>query len=82
VEKRICLTRDVQVVGTAWRAAMRIVVGVGDLVQRTEDDRTGRVVSGWMIGMSGDAVCCLHCSSGDVEHGFLGCASKLRLIVC
>jgi hypothetical protein len=47
----------VQVVGVAWREAMRIVIGVGDLVQRTGDDRTGRVLSGQTIGWSGDVGC-------------------------
>jgi hypothetical protein len=28
------------VAGAVWRAAMRIMAGVGDLVQRTGDDRT------------------------------------------
>jgi hypothetical protein len=37
VENRVCLSRGVQVTGAAWRAAMRIMVGVGDLVQRTGD---------------------------------------------
>jgi hypothetical protein len=35
------LSRGVQVVGVAWRAVTRTVVGVGDLVQRTEDGRIG-----------------------------------------
>jgi hypothetical protein len=39
VENHVCLSRGVQVIGVAWRAAMRIVVGVGDLVQRTGDDQ-------------------------------------------
>jgi hypothetical protein len=34
----------VQVAGAAWCAATRIVAVVGDLVQRTGDDRTGRVL--------------------------------------
>jgi hypothetical protein len=51
------LTRDVQVVGVAWREAMRIVIGVGDLVQRTGDDRTGRVLGGQTTGWSGDVGC-------------------------
>jgi hypothetical protein len=37
VENHICLSRGVQVIGMTWRAAMRIVEEVGDLVQRTED---------------------------------------------
>jgi hypothetical protein len=31
------------VIGAAWRAAMRIVAGVGHLVLRTGDGHTGRV---------------------------------------
>jgi hypothetical protein len=37
VENHVCLSRGMQVVGAAWQAATRIVIGVGDLVQRTED---------------------------------------------
>jgi hypothetical protein len=37
-----------------------IVAGVGDLVQRTGDGRTGRILCGRMIGRSGDVVCSLH----------------------
>ena len=32
LENRVCLSRGVLVAGAAWRAAMRIVAGVGDLV--------------------------------------------------
>jgi hypothetical protein len=60
------------VAGTAWHTAMRIVAGVGDLVQRTGDGRTGRVLSGQMIERSGGAVCGRHCARGDEDHGFLG----------
>jgi hypothetical protein len=51
------LSRGVQVVGAAWRAATRTVAGVGDLVQRTGDDRTGRVLGGWVVERSDGAVC-------------------------
>jgi hypothetical protein len=60
VENRVYFSRGVQVIGVAWRAATRIVAGVGDLVQRTRDDHTGRVLGGWMIERSDDAVCGLH----------------------
>jgi hypothetical protein len=50
---------------------MRIVVGVGDLVQRTGDGRTGRVLGGRTIGRLGDAVCGMHHARGK-ERGFLG----------
>jgi hypothetical protein len=34
---RVCLSHDVHVIGAAWQAAMRIVAGVGDLMQRIGD---------------------------------------------
>jgi hypothetical protein len=36
----------VQVTGAAWRAVMRTMAGVGDLMQRTGDGRTGRILDG------------------------------------
>jgi hypothetical protein len=65
LENRVCLSRGVQVVGAAWRAATRTVAGVGDLVQRTGDGRTGRVLGGWAVERSGGAVCGLHLARGD-----------------
>jgi hypothetical protein len=59
------LSRGVQVAGAAWHAAMRTVAGVGDLVQRTGDDRTGREFSGWAVERSSGAVCGLHLARGD-----------------
>jgi hypothetical protein len=50
----------------------RIVAGVGDLVQRTRDGRTGRVLGGRVIERSGGVVCGLHHARGDEERGFLG----------
>jgi hypothetical protein len=50
---------------------MRIVAGVGDLVQRTGDDRTDRVLDSRTIGRSGDVVCCLHHTRGDEKREFL-----------
>jgi hypothetical protein len=64
-ENRVCLSHGVQVVGAAWRAAMRIVVGVGGLLQRTGDGRTGRVLGGRAVERSGDAMCGLHLARGD-----------------
>jgi hypothetical protein len=72
VENHVYLSRGVQVAGAAWRAATRIVVGVGDPVQRTGDGRTGRVLDGQAIERSGGAVCGLHRARGDDEHVFLG----------
>jgi hypothetical protein len=50
----------------------KIVPGVGDLIQRTGDGRTGRVLGGRTIKGSGGAVCSLHRACGDEERGFLG----------
>jgi hypothetical protein len=58
--------------GAAWRAPTRIVAGIGDLVQRIGDGRTGRVLHGRTIERSGSAVCGLHRAHGDEERGFLG----------
>jgi hypothetical protein len=51
---------------------MKIMAGVENLVQRTGDGRTSRVLSGRVIEMSGGAVCDLHRARGDEERGFLG----------
>jgi hypothetical protein len=51
---------------------MRIVAGVGDLIQRNGDGRIGRVLSGRTIEESGDAVCDLYCAHEDKKRGFLG----------
>jgi hypothetical protein len=66
------LSHGVQVAGAAWRAAMRTVAGVGDLMQRAGDGRTGRVLGGRAVKRSGGAMCGLHRACGDEEHGFLG----------
>jgi hypothetical protein len=62
----------VQVAGAAWRAVTRIMVGVGDLVQRTRDGCTGRVLGGRAIERSDDVVCGLHRARGDEEREFFG----------
>jgi hypothetical protein len=62
----------VQVAGIAWRAATRIVAGVGDLMQRTENYRTCQVLDRRMIESPGGAVCGLHRAHRDEERGFLG----------
>jgi hypothetical protein len=66
------LSRGVQVVGAAWRAVTRIMAGVGDLVQRTGDGLTGRVLGDRMIERLGGVVCGLHRACGDEDRGFLG----------
>jgi hypothetical protein len=60
------------VAGAAWGAATRIMAGVGDLVQRIEDGRTGQVLDGRTIERLGGAVCGMHRARGDEECGFLG----------
>jgi hypothetical protein len=71
VENHVCLSRGVQVASAAWWAVMRIVAGVGDLVQRIGDGHTGRVLGDRAIERSGGAVCGLHRARGDEERGFL-----------
>jgi hypothetical protein len=72
METCVCLSCGVHVAGAAWRAETGIVAGVGDLVQRTEDGRTGRVLGGRTIERSGGAVCDLHRARGDEERGVVG----------
>jgi hypothetical protein len=60
LKNRICLSRGVQVAGAAWWVAMSIVAAVGDLLQRTGDGRTCRILGGQTIERSGDTVCGLH----------------------
>jgi hypothetical protein len=64
-ENRVCLSRGVQVAGAACRAATRTVAGVGDLVQRTGDSHTCRVLSDRAVERSGGAVCGIHLARGD-----------------
>jgi hypothetical protein len=64
-ENHVCLSRGVQLAGATCHAAMRTVVGVGDLVQRTGDGRTGRVLGGRVVERSGGTVCGLHLARGD-----------------
>jgi hypothetical protein len=55
----------VQVVGATWRAATRTMAGVGDLVQRTGDGHTDRVLGDRTVERSDDAVCGLHLARED-----------------
>jgi hypothetical protein len=57
------------VAGAAWWTAMRIVVEVEDLVQRTGDGRTGRVVERSRGQVTLCAVCTVHVEMRSV--GFL-----------
>jgi hypothetical protein len=72
LENHVCLSRGVQVTDAAWRASMRIVAVVGDLVQRTENGHTGQVLGGRTIRRSDDTVCGLHCAHREEERRFLG----------
>jgi hypothetical protein len=72
LKNRVCLSHGVQVAGVAWCTAMRIVVAVRYLVQRTKDDRTCQVLGGRAIERSGGAVCGLRHAHGDEERKFLG----------
>jgi hypothetical protein len=76
------LSHSVQVAGVTWRAATRIMAGVGDLMQKIGDGHTGRLLGGQAIERSDDAVCGLHCAREDEEHGFLGSTSKPKSTVC
>jgi hypothetical protein len=67
LENHVCLSHGVQVAGAAWRAAMRTMAGVGDLVQRIGDGRTCRAIE-----RLGGTVCGLQRARGDEEHEFLG----------
>jgi hypothetical protein len=62
LENHGCLSRGVQVAGATWRAATRIMAGVGDLVQRTGDGCTGLVLGGRAIERSGDIVWSAPCT--------------------
>jgi hypothetical protein len=75
------LPRSVHVAGVAWRTAMRIVAGVEDLMQRTGDGCTCRVLDGRAIERSGSDVCGLHRARGVEERGFLDRALKSRSTV-
>jgi hypothetical protein len=65
LENRVCLSRGVQVTGAAWHAGKRTVAGVEDLVHRTGDGRTSRVLGSRAVERSGGAVCGLHLARGD-----------------
>jgi hypothetical protein len=82
LENRVCLSCGVQVTCAVWRVVMRIVAGVGDLVQKIGDGRTGHVLGGRAIERLSGAVCGLHRACGDEECGFLSWASKPRSTIC
>jgi hypothetical protein len=51
---------------------MRIVTGVGDMMQMIRDDHTGRILGGRKIERSGVTVCGLHRARKDEECMFFG----------
>jgi hypothetical protein len=67
LENHVFLSHDVLVASVTWRAAMRIVAGVGDLLQRIRDGHTGRVLGGRTVERLDDTV---HHAHGDEERGF------------
>jgi hypothetical protein len=52
-------------IGAAWRAVTRTMVGVEDLVQRTGDGHIGRILGGRAVERLGGAVCDLHLARKD-----------------
>jgi hypothetical protein len=64
LENRVCLSDGVQEVRATWCTTTRTVARVGDLVQRTGDGRTGRVLGCREVERSGGAVCGLHLARG------------------
>jgi hypothetical protein len=71
VKNHVCLSRGVQVAGATWRAMMRIMVGVGDLMQRIKD---GQAQIGYSMAgrLGGRVMPMLHDARGDEGRGFLG----------
>jgi hypothetical protein len=62
-----------------------IYVDRGKCMRLGAEDRglasTGRVLSGWVIERSCDAVCGMYRARGEEDLGFLGLASKTRSMV-
>jgi hypothetical protein len=81
LDNHICLSHGVQVAGAAWLAVMRIMAGVGDLVQRTGEGGTGQILGGRTIGWLGDVVCGVHRARGYEEREFLGSALEPRWMI-
>jgi hypothetical protein len=61
VKNHVCLFHGVQVVGATWQAAMRIMAGIGDLVQRTRD---GQAQVGYSMAgrLGGQVISCVVCT--------------------
>jgi hypothetical protein len=65
LENLVCLSRGVQVAGAAWHATTSTMAGVGDLLQRTGDGRTGWALGGRVVERLDGAVYGLHLARGD-----------------
>jgi hypothetical protein len=61
----------VQVAGVTCHATARIVIGVGDLLQRTGNGHIDQVLGVWTVERLGDAVCGLQRAREDEERRFL-----------
>jgi hypothetical protein len=72
VENHVYLSHGVQVAGVVWRATMRIMAVVGDLLQRIGDGCIGQVLGGQTIRSLGDAMCDLYRAREYEERRFLG----------
>jgi hypothetical protein len=72
VENHVCLSHVVQVIGVTWRSTPRIMVGVGDLVRRTED---GQAQVGYSVAgrTRGQVTLCAVCTEHEETRsmGFL-----------
>jgi hypothetical protein len=77
LENRVYLSHGVQVTGAAWRAPIRIVTGVENLVQRIEDGHTVQLLDDRTIEISGGAVCSLHRTRGTRNTSFLSLKTKV-----
>jgi hypothetical protein len=63
VENRVCLSHGVQAAGVTWWLATRIMIGVGDIVQRIRDGQAqvGYSVARRSVGrVTPCAVCTVH----------------------
>jgi hypothetical protein len=86
MENHVCLSCGVLVIGATWRATMRIMVGVGDLVQRIKN---GQAQVGYSVAersggrMTPCAVCTVHMETWNtsflIEAQNQGRVSWLRL---
>jgi hypothetical protein len=65
LKNRVCLSCVVQLIDMTWRAVMRIVTRVGDLLQRIRDGRIGQVLDSRTVERSVGVVCGLHRARGD-----------------